>query len=134
MADKVVWSLSVEIPGGPKFARSQSLNVEAYQKIQVTVPGEDPGSPGDPGTATISVMPAGSVAQFLLITSSLFDPAALTYKPTGGGTDFVLDGPHVLAGGAIALLGQPEELEVSNGMGPGKDAVITIIVGRDATP
>jgi hypothetical protein len=134
MADKVYWSVNVDVQDGPKFARTQALEVEAYEKIQVKVPGEDPANAGQPGKASIAVLPTGSDAQFLLITSDKFDPAKLTYKVSGGATDFVLDGPHMLAGGAIAILGQPKKLDVTNAMGAGKDATIMIVVGRDATP
>jgi hypothetical protein len=134
MADKVYWSVNVEVQNGPKYARTQALDVEAFEKIQVSVPGEDPATAGKPGKASIAVLPTGSLAQFLLITSDKFDPAKLTYKVPGNSPDFVLDGPHMLAGGAIAILGQPKKVDVSNNMGPGQDATITIVVGRDATP
>lgn len=130
MGDKIIWSVTADIPGGPKFSRSQDLIVQAYQHMQVTVPG---GTAAAPGTATIKIMPAGSKAQFLLITSDVFDPAKLTYKqPAAAAPVFVLDTPHLLAGGAVDMLGQPEKLAFSNAMGANKDAVITIIVGRDA--
>ena len=127
MGDKIIWSVTADIPGGPKFNRSQTLDVQAYEHIQVTVPG---GATAQ--KATIKIMPTGSKAQFLLVSSSVFHASLLTYKLPSGTTDFVLDGPHLLAGGAIAILGQPKELEFSNGMGTGNDAVISIIVGRDA--
>jgi hypothetical protein len=130
MGDKILWSVTADIPGGPKFKRGQTLDVQAYQHIQVTVPG---GPAATPGKVTIKVMPAGSKAQFLLISSSVFHASKLTYKLPSGSTDFVLDMPHLLVGGAIAILGQPEKLEVSNGMGAGNDADIMIVVGRDAS-
>jgi len=63
--------------------------------------------------------------------SGLSPDAKLTYKV--GANDVPLDGPHVLIGaGAVGLLGGATSLSFTNKTGA--DAVIDILVGRDATP
>lgn len=128
MADSVSSLLTVEIKGGPpKISAAHNVTVEAYERIQVNVPGAD-GS----GTAmTLNLLPAGSTAKILAITSSRYGDG-LTYK--GDGTAVPLDGPQLFTGGSVQLLGKVETLTVTNALGAGKDATVTILVGRDVVP
>jgi hypothetical protein len=134
MADKVVWSLNVEIPGGPKLVLPpQSVSLESYGKTVVTVPGEDPKKAGDPGKVAVALLPAGATALFLLITASEY--SKVSYKPKGAAKEIVLDSPQVFTGaGSLALAGDLTSVEFINAAGKGKDTVVTIIAGYDATP
>lgn len=130
MPGKIDWSFNVVVAGGPKFSASRSVEVDAYDKVDATIPKKD-GSTA--GTATVSVQPSGAgKVQILLITSSVYDDK-LTYK-VDGGTDIKLDQPQVLVGdGAVALLNQTQkEFVFKNELEPAADASIQIFVGRNA--
>lgn len=132
MSEKINWTLSVQVVGGPKISVSQTMEVEAYDKIDVTVPGGDDTTPG---TATVEVQPGGaSQVKFLLITSSLYD-AKLTYKVNGGTEAVKLDALQLLMGsGAVGLLETtPQQLAFTNKAGLFAPASIQILVGRKAT-
>ena len=123
MPEKINWTLNVQVVGGPKVSASDTLDVEAYDKIEAVIPAG--------GSATIDVQP-GTGAQFLLITAGSY--ADMTYEVDSSGTTVTLDGPHVLIGsGAVGLLGSTQnQFEFSNA--GGEDVTVDILVGRDATP
>jgi hypothetical protein len=127
MAEKINWTLNVQVVGGPKMSAFQTVTVDAYDKIGVTVPvGEtDKEVEVQPG-------PAGRV-QFLLISSDQFGDD-LTYKVNNAGDAIKLDAQQLLIGdGAVGLLGAspPETLSFTNDLA--QDANIEILVGRNAT-
>lgn len=131
MPEKIVWTLNVQVVGGPKVSESQTIEVEAYDIIKVLVPGGDNATPG---TATVEVQPGGSgQVKFLMITSNVYD-ANLTYK-VDGGTEIKLDALQLLVGnGAVGLLGSTQnQFAFSNKAGVNKPASIEILVGRKAT-
>lgn len=132
MAAQIKLILEAQVEGGPKMSALQSIPVEAYDKIEVNIPGGDNSTPG---SATVEVQP-GSTGQvkFLLITSTLYDKD-LTYA-VDGGNDIILDAPQLFLGnGAVGLLGSTQQSFVfSNEAGVDKSASIKILVGRDATP
>jgi len=123
MPEKINWTLNVQVVGGPKISASDTLEVEAYDKIEAVIP--------TGGSATVNVQP-GTGAQFLLITASSY--ANMTYEVDASGTTVTLDGPHVLIGaGAVGLLGSTQnKFKFSNG--GSEDVTVDILVGRDATP
>jgi hypothetical protein len=133
MAEKISWSLTVTVTGGPKFQDSRLVEVDAYDKVSVTVPG-DPA--GGANVVTVAVQPSvtASDVKFLYIRSSLYstpDGAELTYE--NNGSTVSLDGPLLLTGGAVGLLASaPDALTFTNGFGLGSDAEVTILVGREA--
>lgn len=128
MADVVSCMLSVEIKGGPpKLSAPYNATVEAYERIQVNVPGAD----GSGTPVTLNLMPAGSTPKIFGIVSTRYGEG-LTYK--GDGTAIPLDGPQLFTAGSAKLLGKLETLTVTNAMGAGKDATLTILVGRDVVP
>lgn len=131
MNDCTVSALTVEVKTGPKIATAaQSLSVEAYEKIDLTVPGVDPNDKTKPGSGTAVLLPNGSTAQFVMITSTVYG-SGLTYTPGGKGTAVVLDQPLLLTGGAVKLLPSLDSIAVSNNTG--QDATVTILIGRTAT-
>lgn len=132
MTEKINWKSDVQIIGGPKMSASTTVFVDAYDVIDVEIPGGDSTTPG---TATVEVQPGGTgQVQFLLITASQYSEQ-LTYSVTGGVSDVALDAQQMLAGkGAVSLLdAAPGTLSFSNTLGAGKDVSITILVGRKAT-
>lgn len=132
MAQAISWTLQVQVEGGPNLSAASSTDVDAYDRIDIVIPGGDSGTPG---TATVDVQP-GTAAQvkFLLISSDKYGEE-LTYSIASGASNVKLDSQQLLTGaGAVGLLGaDPNALEFSNGMGEGNDASITILVGRNVT-
>jgi hypothetical protein len=138
-------SASFQIPGGPTLSATASLEIEAYDRIDVTL------KPGD-SDKTVDIQPgAASQLRLLVIKSSLYDAGGdLTYVVSDGlainpnDSDPVnLDAPQIFMGvGAVGLFGidPPKSVKFTNGLasaGPSdtsKDAYIEILVGRDATP
>lgn len=123
---KINWVLNVQVIGGPKVSASETITVDAYDKIEVIIPaGED---------KKVEVQPGGSgQVQFLLISSNQYGDA-LTYKVNEDTADEIkLNALQLLIGdGAVGLLGAaPEKLLFSNGMD--SETSIQILVGRKAT-
>lgn len=131
---KINFSYSIQITGGPTMARASTADVDAYDKIELTL---------DSGAAdvVVDVQPgAATQVQLLALSSSLYD-GKVTYKVSDGAADkgpFTLDAPQLFSGGAIAAIGvAPKSLKFSNAHpagDPTKNATIEIFVGRDATP
>jgi hypothetical protein len=122
VAEKLLWSVMVKAVDGPQVAASGSMPVEAYDKIRVTVAAG--------ATQQVDLSPGGVAEVTALVISPDAPDALLTYDVNG--TDVALDAPHVLLGGAVALVGDPTSLTFTNGTAA--DAEITILVARDATP
>jgi hypothetical protein len=129
MPETIILTIDAEVASGPTIKESRTLAVDAYDKINVTIPD---------GTTNKDVLlqpgAAGSI-KLLVVKSNVYG-AALKYTVNTGTTDHVLDEPHVLVGtGAIGLFGsEPTKLVFDNALGPGNDAQIQILIGRDATP
>ena len=133
MSESIGWSLDVQVVGGPKLSLSEAIVVDAYDKLGLVVPAAS-GTPPTAGKVTVEVQPGtADKVQFLLLTSSIYDPK-LTYK-VGTGADIKLDAPILLVGaGAVGLLGQAQQNFVfSNNVSPAQAASVTILVGRKAT-
>ncbi len=128
MPEKINWSLNVQIEGGPKAIKNDSLAVEAYDKIRVLVV-------AGAIDKEIALQPVVGQVKFLIITSDKYDET-LAYKVNDSATpvrEANLDGPQMFIGkGAVSLLHpEPERFFFTNGLT--EDAEIEIIIGRDAT-
>jgi hypothetical protein len=127
MPTNIGWKLSVEIPSGPSLAIASAAEVEAVDRIAVTIAD----SSGAPAEVTVDVQPgAAGKVKFLLIRSSAYGDN-LKYKVHAtGNTQHVLNDALVLVGvGGLALLDAPlDKLLVTNTLG--QDATLEIIVGR----
>ncbi|MHC4086023.1 MAG: hypothetical protein ACYSWZ_00795 [Planctomycetota bacterium] len=130
MSAKINWAIDVQIVGGPKVSLSQTVSVEAYDNIEVTVAD---GAEGE----DILILPGGTgQVQFLLIRSNRYG-ADLSYSVNAAEADSTkrirLDSPQLLMGeGAVNILGTPPHtLFFYNNLG--QDAAIQILVGRQAT-
>ncbi|CAN5908693.1 hypothetical protein BH23GEM7_BH23GEM7_23910 [soil metagenome] len=127
---RINYQLNVQVAGGPKASYAGSLQVEAYDVINVAVPPatDDLEIQLQPGTASEQVT-------FLMITSDRF--ADLSYKVNDAAATevYALNAPQLLIGsGAVSLLDEvPQPLVISNAHGT-EAANINILVGRDATP
>lgn len=132
MSENINWSLNVQISGGPKISVSQTVKVEAYDKIGVTVAN---GADGE----DIEVQPGGAGQVKALIIQSSKYSADLTYSVNAAVVNpddrVKLDALQALIGeGAVGLLGitpPPQTLYFYNDTG--EDVSIQILVGRKAT-
>lgn len=122
--------LRVEVAGSGTSSATHTVEAEAYDRIDVTVP------TGTPNTATVEVQPgAAGQVQLLLVTASAYPEdagtAQLTYA-VDGGTSIDLDAPLLMVGaGTIGLLGDVNEIVFTNDSDEPVD--VSILVGRDAT-
>lgn len=130
MSEKIKYSVDVQVVGGLKLSASQTLTVDAYDKIDVAVAD---GASGD----VIEVQP-GSTGQvsFLLIQSAKYGDN-LTYSVNAAEADptkrIKMDSQQMFVGtGNVGLLGgSPQKLFFYNDLG--EDTEIQMLVGRKAT-
>lgn len=128
--EKISYSVTVQVAGGPSLPISGTLEVDAYEKIAITVPAKQNNVDG---TAEVTVSP-GALADtvLLLITASAVDGSQKFKTSAQNANDIPINGPVTLIGGtACSLLdANPDKLTFTNTAG--KDATITILVGRKA--
>jgi hypothetical protein len=139
----VTFSANVQVAGGPQLGFNRSIEVEAYDRIDVTL---EPQGSTAPVAVDVQIQPSlADKVLILALTSTLFDPD-IVYQISDGtaaghSADTPLDQPQVFAGGAIKLLGfAPKIIKLTNKISipvppdPTKTARVTIFVGRKATP
>lgn len=121
MAEKIKWNYVVQALKGPSVSATGTIEVDAYDKFEVTI--------ADTVTQAVNLVPSGIVSVLLINPKS--PDQNLSYEINGN--PVVLDAPHLLLGsGAVGLLGGVTSLTFTNATGA--DAVIEILIGRDATP
>jgi len=121
MAEKIKWNYVVQALKGPSVSATGTIEVDAYDKFEVTI--------ADTVTQAVNLVPSGTVSVLLINPKS--PDQNLSYEINGN--PVVLDAPHLLLGsGAVGLLGGVTSLTFTNATGA--DAVIEILIGRDATP
>jgi hypothetical protein len=131
MSEYIVLKINIEIPNGPNITLNRTLTVDAYDKIDITVP-------SGASDQSVELQPSESAGQvkFLLVASDWYG-AALSYKVNSDTTPFELDEPHLLIGkGATAMLDPaPKQLFFTNTTSgeDAEDANVQILVGRNAT-
>lgn len=126
MAEVINITVSAKIKSGPIISFSESLNVDAYDKLDVTV------APGAP--STIQLLPPGTTSvHFLLIQSSQYSDQ-ISYMVNGAGSTIILDTPQNFIGlGSLAALddvNDPATLVFTNSLA--EDVNIQIFIGRNA--
>jgi hypothetical protein len=127
---EIIVSTNVVVPGGPKFASNEKIEVQAYDLINVPVPKNTDGT-----SPVEALLPASVGAVQLFVIKSDWHSDDLKYSLESGGTDFALDRPLILAGtGAVGFFvnstGAPSSLFFTNASG--NDAKIQILIGRPA--
>lgn len=126
MAESVTWMYSARALRGPSLGSSGTLEVDAYQKINLSLPAGGPAQQVLVGPGTWADVSA------LVISASALD-GGVEVTPDGGAA-FALDGPLVLIGaGAVSLLGAGNATVDLQNNGP-DDVEVDILVARDATP
>lgn len=130
MPETVNWTVSVQVPAGPRIAHSGSMRVDAYDKVVIEL--ED----GDIDRE-VQIQPGGPGRVRLLVIVTDHPSADLAYKVNSDVADAIpLDQPvHAYIGtGPVALLDAaagPTSLFFTNAGGAA--AAIQIFVGRMAT-
>lgn len=126
MTESINWSLNVQVIGGPKVMASDTKEIEAYDKIEVSIEAET-------ADKEVEIQPGGAGrVQFLLIKSDTYSED-LTYKVNELTKIIKLDALQVFIGnGAVELLTEPpEKLVFTNDLT--NPVSIEILVGRMAT-
>ena len=121
MEEKISWNFVVQALNGPSVSGAGTLELDAYDKVEVTIAAG--------ATQQVNLVPSGTVS--LIIINPVVPDVDLSYDVDGNAV--ALDGPHVLIGaGAASLLGGAANLSFTNDTAA--DAIIEILLGRDATP
>jgi hypothetical protein len=128
---KIIVSGSIVVLNGPQIPFNRSIDVDAYDKIEVPV------KAGAKDTK-IELQPgAAGQVQFLAIVSDWYGDD-LSFKINNGPDKVILDQPILCMGtGGVGLFNSaPKTLLFSNATTApaAKDANIQILIGRDATP
>jgi hypothetical protein len=126
MPETVSWSYNVRAVSGPALANSGTLDVDAYQKLNVPV------TAGATQDVTVAPGTWADVLSLVITASSLNGDVQI--MPDGAAAAFPLDGPLLLfGGGAVSLLGTGDAT-VSIANTGATDVTVDIFVTRDATP
>ncbi len=135
MASTLKATLRLEVSGASTTSATHVVTAEAFERIEVTVPGA---ADGADGTVTVDVQPGGErQVQLVFLTASAYPSAEdgsarLTYSVDGGDA-IDLDAPLLLLGDGIrTLLGEVQQVVFTNAEPVPLDLVL--LVGRDATP
>lgn len=128
--EKITYSVTVQVAGGPSIPISGVMELDAYEKITVTAPAKNQGVDG---VIEVAVSP-GDLAdtKLFLITTSAGD-GSLHFKTSAvGAPDVPITGPLTLIGEtACSLLGAPPDMLTFTNKAA-TDATVTILVGRKA--
>ena len=134
MPTNISWKLNVEVQGGPKVAESKTVQVEAFDRIEVTVP--DSSAVATPTPTEIDVQPgAAGKIKLLLIRSSAYSDDLVYQVHNTTADERVLNEALFLVGkGSLDFLEDGtaplDKLFVTNTTG--QNVVLEIIVGRSA--
>ena len=130
MPEKMTWTVTIQVAGGPTLADSQTLTVDAYDLVEMVIPDNAAGK-------AIQVQPGeASQVRLLLIKASAYGDK-LTYSVGAAEADeakrIPLDTLQLLLGkGSVGLYGKaPQTFFFYNTLG--KDVTVTICAGRLAT-
>ncbi|NTU41458.1 MAG: hypothetical protein HGA78_00080 [Nitrospirales bacterium] len=128
MSSTINLALQVSVVAGPSVSVSKKLDVEAYDKINVTIPAAA-------ADKEVQIQPGlSSQVQLILLKASKYG-ADLKYKVhVNTNPDIVLDQDQLFSGaGQVGLLGANlDKLFFTNGFS--EDVTLEILIGRDATP
>lgn len=125
MPETINWSFSIAAANGPRISGSDTLEVDAYDKVNVALA-------AGATDIDVEVQPSATAGRVrvLCMASSTYD-SGITFSADAGTTNFTLDGPVVLIGtGAVELLASaPQTLRFNNSTAD--DVTVDILVGRD---
>ena len=125
-------TISVAITGGKSVTASSGV-IEAEATDQLDI-----GLLADDSEVTVEIQPSASSQLHVLLLSSTYYGAFLTYVFSDGTTDaataLTLDGPQLFSAGNLGAIGvNPTHIKLTMASS-GQDATVSIFVARDATP
>lgn len=129
---RITTTLSVAIAGGKTVTASSGvIEAEATGQIDIDLV-------ADGSEVTVEIQPSASSQLYVLLLSSTYYGADLTYVFSDGTTDaadtLTLDGPQMFSAGNLAAIGvNPTQIKLTMASS-GEDATVSIFVARDATP
>jgi len=127
---KINYSMNIQVMGGIKVNVVKSIDAEATDTIDVTIP--------KGGAETeVQVLPANAPeVSFLMVTADGYGDTLGYTLTAGGATSYTVDGPHLLIGkGSVGLLGTPLPTSLFfKNTDATADVIVHILIGRDATP
>lgn len=135
---KLSYGIGIQVGSSLQLCVSRPKDVQAYDRIQVTL---DPGDAGCPEVEVDLQPSAAARVSLLLITSTVYGEE-LTYKISDGtGTDspvVALLEPQLFLGPAVTLFGvdNPKVLKLKNTLPAAnatKNAAVDVFVARNAT-
>jgi len=138
MPTNMSWKLNVEIQSGPNIIVTNTVQADAYDRIEVKIPD----STAHPTPTTVDVQPGAAGKTKLLLIRSTRYGNNLKYKVHDNTTpERVLNDAVFLVGaGSLKLLEQPDPAKAATPLDKllvtnttGQDVVLEIIVGRSAT-
>jgi hypothetical protein len=132
MQTSISWALGVHIPSGPNLTLTSALQVDAYERISLTVPHS---AAAPPAEVEVDVQPGPTDrVRLLLIRSSVYgDDLQVKVHATGNPAHALNDTLFLVGEGNLGLLGADlDKLFIINTLG--QEATIEIIVGRLVTP
>lgn len=132
MSENIIWTLDVQVAGGPKQSLAQAITVDAYDVININIPAADGGTPTQTKVAAVQPSASGKV-QFLLITSTAYDATGKLVYYVDAAKKIDLGAPQVLIGAKVTdLLGAPlQNITVENQLL--QPVSVSLLVGRNAT-
>ncbi len=124
MATKITTSISVAIDGDGTLTATFPQSLEVYTKIALAIK--------DKGKPEVDVNPGDKKLRLLFITADAYptETGKLTFTVDGGSAQDLYAPLLLVETGASALLGAAKKLTFENKTG--KEAKVTILVGRDA--
>lgn len=129
---RVTMSITAAIAGGQAVTASSGIiEAEATGQIDIELAADD-------NEVTVEIQPSASSQLYVLMLSSTYYGAALTYVFSDGTTDasttLSLDGPQLFSAGNLGAVGvNPTQIKLTMAAS-GEDATVSIFVARDATP
>jgi hypothetical protein len=123
----IKYTVDIQVAGGPRLNFNDAVEVEAYDSIEVLIPGANASA-----TTVVDIQP-GAQADSVKLLLVKAKPASDQVTFANGAASIGLKNAVLLSGGAVGILAAiPKQLTFKNGSGA--DATVTILVGRDATP
>ena len=128
--EKINYSVTIQVAGGPSVPIAGVLQVDAYEKIAATVPAKHGGVDG---TATVTVSPGDIAHTRLLVITASSNDGSLGFKTSDpGAANVPITGPITLIGKTACSLFESDPDTITFTNSAATDATVMILVARNA--